>query len=164
VTRFLLRRLGSSMVVLAGVSVITFWLARLIPADVAAIYIGPRARPEQIERVREQLGLNEDLVTQYLVYMRDMLGGDWGTSISTKRPVLDEILLRLPATLELIVAAMLIALPVGLVLGMLSARWQGRPVDVGVRFISLFGVSLPAFFLGLLLKIVFFRSLDVLPL
>jgi peptide/nickel transport system permease protein len=164
VTRFLLRRLGSSMVVLAGVSVITFWLARLIPADVAAIYIGPRARPEQIERVREQLGLNEDLVTQYLVYMRDMLGGDWGTSISTKRPVLDEILLRLPATLELIVAAMLIALPVGLVLGMLSARWQGRPVDVGVRIISIIGVSLPAFFLGLLLQIVFFRSLDVLPL
>ncbi len=163
-TRFLVRRLGSSAFVLAGVSIITFWLARLIPSDVAAIYIGPRARPEQIERVREQLGLNEDLVTQYLVYMRDMLGGDWGTSISTKRPVLDEILLRLPATLELIVAAMLIALPVGLVLGMLSARWQGRPVDVGVRIVSIIGVSLPAFFLGLLLQIVFFRSLDVLPL
>lgn len=163
-TRFLLRRLVSSAFVLAGVSVITFWLARLIPSDVAAIYIGPRARPEQIERIREQLGLNEDLVTQYLVYMRDMLGGDWGTSISTKRPVLDEILLRLPATLELIVAAMLIALPVGLVLGMLSARWQGKPVDVGVRIVSIIGVSLPAFFLGLLLQIVFFRSLDVLPL
>ena len=82
--RFLLRRLGSSIFVLAGVSVITFALARLIPSDVAAIYIGPRARPEQIERVREQLGLNQDLATQYLVYMRDMLGGDWGSSIATK--------------------------------------------------------------------------------
>ena len=150
--------------VLAGVSVITFALARFVPSDVAAIYIGPRARPEQIERVREQLGLNEDLATQYLVYMRDMLGGDWGSSISTKRPVLDEILLRLPATLELILAAMLIALPLGLVLGMLSARWQGRPVDVGVRIVSIIGVSLPAFFLGLLLQILFFRTLDVLPL
>ena len=79
--RFLLRRLASSLLVLAGVSVITFWLARRIPSDVAAIYIGPRARPEQIERVREQLGLNEDLLTQYVVYMRDMLAGDWGSGV-----------------------------------------------------------------------------------
>ena len=75
--RFLLRRLASSVVVLAGVSVIVFGLARLIPTDVAAMYIGPRARPEDIERVREQLGLNEGLWTQYAVYMRDMLQGDW---------------------------------------------------------------------------------------
>jgi peptide/nickel transport system permease protein len=163
-TRFLLRRLASSVVVLAGVSVIVFILARLIPTDVAAMYIGPRARPEDIERVREQLGLNEGLWTQYAVYMRDMLQGDWGTSIATKQPVLDEILGRLPASLELITAAMLIALPLGLVLGMTSARWQGRPVDVGVRIVSIIGVSLPAFFLGILLQIVFFRSLDLLPL
>ena len=162
--RFLLRRLGSSVLVLAGVSVIVFWLARRIPTDVAAMYIGPRARPADIERVREQLGLNEDLITQYAIYMRDMLGGDWGTSIATKRPVLDEILQRLPASLELIIAAMLIALPLGLALGMLSARWHGRPVDAGVRIVSIIGVSLPAFFLGLLLQILFFRSLDLLPL
>jgi len=164
VIRFLLRRLGSSVLVLAGVSVIVFWLARRIPTDVAAMYIGPRARPADIERVREQLGLNEDLITQYAIYMRDMLGGDWGTSIATKRPVLDEILQRLPASLELIIAAMLIALPLGLALGMLSARWHGRPVDAGVRIVSIIGVSLPAFFLGLLLQILFFRSLDLLPL
>jgi len=164
VTRFLLRRIASSAVVLAGVSVIVFVLARLIPSDAAAMYIGPRARPDDIERVRVQLGLDRDLLTQYIVYMRDMLGGDWGTSIATKQPVLDEILTRLPASLELIVAAMLIALPTGLALGMLSARWQGRPVDAGVRIVSIIGVSLPAFFLGLLLQIVFFRSLDVLPL
>ena len=101
---------------------------------------------------------------QYLVYMRDMLGGDWGTSIATRRPVIDDILARLPASIELIVAAMLIALPVGLALGMLSARWHGRPVDVGVRIVSIIGVSLPAFFLGLLLQMLFFRQLDVLPL
>ena len=163
-TRFLLRRLASSMVVLGGVSVIVFLLARFIPTDVAAMYIGPRARAEDIERVREQLGLNEGLLTQYLVYMRDMLQGDWGTSIATKQPVVGEILGRLPASLELIVAAMLIALPLGLALGVLSARWYGRPVDVGVRVVSIIGVSLPAFFLGILLQIVFFRSLDLLPL
>jgi peptide/nickel transport system permease protein len=164
VTRFLLRRLGSSLIVLAGVSVITFFLARVIPVDAAAVYIGPRARAEEIERVRIQLGLDQPLPTQYLTYMRDMLTGDWGRSIATKQPVLDEILARLPASLELIVAAMLIALPLGLALGMLSARWQGRPVDAGVRIVSIIGVSLPAFFLGLILQIVFFRSLDLLPL
>jgi ABC-type dipeptide/oligopeptide/nickel transport system permease component len=164
VTRFLLRRFASSIAVLAGVSVIVFALARLIPTDVAAMYIGPRARPADIERVRQQLGLDQDLVTQYLVYMRDMLVGDWGTSIATKQPVLDEILGRLPASLELITAAMLIALPLGLALGMLSARWQGHPVDVGVRIVSIVGVSLPAFFLGILFQILFFRSLDLLPL
>jgi len=164
VTRFLLRRLFSSVVVLGGVSIIVFLIARFIPTDAAAMYIGPRARPEDIERVRVQLGLDKDLATQYAVYMRDMLGGDWGTSIATKQPVLDEILLRLPASLELIFAAMLIALPLGLALGMLSARWHGRPVDSGVRIVSIIGVSLPAFFLGLLLQILFFRSLDVLPL
>lgn len=161
---FLLRRLASSVVVLAGLSVITFLLARVIPSDPAAAYIGPRARPAEIERVRVQLGLDQPLPTQYLTYMRDMLSGDWGTSIATKRPVLDEILARLPASLELIIAAMLIALPVGLALGVLSARWQGRPVDAGVRLVSIVGVSLPAFFLGLVLQVVFFRSLDLLPL
>ena len=162
--RFLLRRLASSALVLAGVSIITFWLARMLPSDPAAIFIGPRAGPETIARVREELGLNEELHVQYLVYMRDMLGGDWGTSIATRRPVIDDILARLPASLELIVAAMLIALPVGLALGMLSARWHGRPVDMGVRIVSIIGVSLPAFFLGLLLQMLFFRQLDLLPL
>jgi len=164
VIRFLLRRLASSAVVLAGVSVITFALARLLPSDPAAIFIGPRAGPETIARVREELGLNEELHVQYFVYMRDMLGGDWGTSIATRRPVIDDIAARLPASIELIVAAMLIALPVGLALGMLSARWHGRPMDMGVRVVSIIGVSLPAFFLGLLLQILFFRQLDILPL
>lgn len=162
--RFLLRRLASSAVVLAGVSVITFALARLLPGDVAAVYLGPRATPEALERVREQLGLNEQLHVQYLVYMRDMLSGDWGTSLTTKQPVLDSILGRLPASLELIAASLLIALPVGLVLGMLSARWHGRPVDMGVRIVSIVGVSIPAFFLGVLLQMLFFRGLDILPL
>lgn len=163
-TRFLLRRLASSVVVLAGVSVITFALARLLPGDVALVYLGPRASAESLERVREQLGLNEPLHVQYLVYMRDMLTGDWGTSLTTKQPVLDSIAGRVPASLELIAASLLIALPVGLVLGMLSARWHGRPVDVGVRIVSIVGVSIPAFFLGVLLQILFFRQLDILPL
>ncbi len=162
--RFLLNRLAGSAIVLLGVSVITFVLARLIPSDAAALYIGPRARPDDIERVTRQLGLDQPLPIQYLTYMRDMLTGNWGTSIGTKRPVLDEILNRLPATLELIAAAMLIAIPFGIALGVLSARWRGRPPDIGVRFISIIGVSVPAFFLALILQVMFFRNLDILPL
>ncbi|MEX1173098.1 MAG: ABC transporter permease [Chloroflexota bacterium] len=162
--RFLVARFAGAAVVLLGVSVITFALARVIPSNAAALYIGPRARPDDIERVTRQLGLDQPLPVQYLTYMRDMLTGDWGTSIATKRPVLDEILGRLPATLELIVAAMLFALPLGIALGILSARWRQRPPDIIVRIVSIAGVSIPAFFLALLLQVAFFRVLDVLPL
>jgi ABC-type dipeptide/oligopeptide/nickel transport system permease component len=164
VSRFLLRRLAGSALVLLGLSVLTFILARVVPSNAAAVYIGPRARPAEIARVAHDLGLDQPLPIQYLTYMRQMLTGDWGISIGTKRPVLDEILNRLPATLELIAAAMLIAIPAGIALGILSARWQGRPRDAFVRVGTLVGVSLPAFFLGLILQVIFFRSLDVLPL
>jgi ABC-type dipeptide/oligopeptide/nickel transport system permease component len=162
--RFVARRLAGSAAVLLGLSVITFALARLVPSNPAAIYIGPKARPEDIARVTAELGLDRPLPLQYLAYMRDMLTGDWGTSIGTKRPVLDEIVNRLPATVELIAAAMLLAVPLGILLGVLSARWQRRPPDLVVRLVSIVGVSLPAFWLGLLLQVLFFRNLHLLPL
>lgn len=163
-TRFLIRRLAGSAVVLLGVSLITFVLARIIPSNAAAMYIGPRARPDDIARVTHQLGLDQPLPVQYLVYMRDLLTGDWGTSIGTKRPVLEEIGGRLPATLELIVAAMTFAVLAGVLLGVLSARWRGRAPDLLVRVGSIVGVSLPAFWLALILQVVFFRTLHILPL
>jgi len=164
VTRFIAKRLAGSAAVLLGLSVITFALARLVPSNPAAIYIGPKARPEDIARVTQELGLDRPLPIQYVTYMLDMLTGDWGTSIGTKRPVLEEILVRLPATLELIVAAMLLAVPAGILLGVLSARWQRRPPDLVVRVVSIVGVSLPAFWLGLLLQVLFFRTVHLLPL
>jgi peptide/nickel transport system permease protein len=164
VIRFIARRLAGSAAVLLGLSVITFALARLVPSNPAAVYIGPEARPEDIARVAHQLGLDRPLPVQYLTYMRDMLTGDWGTSIGDKLPVLDDILGRLPATLELIAAAMLLAVPLGVLLGILSARWQHRPPDLAVRVVSIIGVSMPAFWLGLLLQVVFFRQLHLLPL
>jgi ABC-type dipeptide/oligopeptide/nickel transport system permease component len=164
VIRFIARRLAGSAAVLLGLSVITFALARLVPSNAAAVYIGPKARPEEIARVTHQLGLDQPLPVQYLTYMRDMLTGDWGTSIGSKRPVLDDILNRLPATVELIAAAMLLAVPLGILLGVLSARWQRRPPDLVVRVLSIVGVSMPAFWLGLLLQVVFFRDLHLLPL
>ncbi|MEW6403174.1 MAG: ABC transporter permease [Chloroflexota bacterium] len=164
VIEFILRRLMTALFVLIGVSVITFSLARVIPSDAAALYIGPKARTEDIERVRRQLGLDRPLPVQYAVYMRDLLKGDLGNSISTKRPVLQELTDRLPATLELLISGMLIAVLIGVPLGVLSAHWQGSPLDLFVRSLSIFGVSMPAFYLGLLLQIWFFRNLNLFPL
>lgn len=161
---FVIRRLFTSVFVLIGVSLITFFLARVVPSNAAALYIGPKARPEDIERVRKQLGLDRPLPVQYAIYMADLLHGDLGASIGTKRPVLAEIIDRAPASLELLFIGMLFAILFGIPLGVLSARWQGKPPDVAVRSLSIVGVSMPAFYLGLLLQILFFRNLDWLPL
>jgi ABC-type dipeptide/oligopeptide/nickel transport system permease component len=161
---FILRRLLTSIFVLLGVSIITFFIARVVPNDAAALYIGPKARPEEIERVRIQLGLDKPLPTQYAIYMSELLRGDLGNSISTKRPITEELSGRLPATMELLFAGMFLATLIGVPLGVLSARWHSKFPDIFVRFISIVGVSMPAFFLGLILQIIFFRNLELLPL
>ncbi len=161
---FFIRRVSGAVFVLIGVSLITFALARVVPSNAAALYIGPRARPEEIARVEEELGLNDPLPVQYAVYMRDVLKGDLGTSIGSKRPVTQELTERLPATLELLFTGMFMAIVVGIPLGVISAYRQGRGSDIAVRIISIIGVSVPAFALGLLLQFIFFRTLDWLPL
>ncbi len=144
---FILRRLLTSIFVLLGVSFITFFIARVVPNDAAAMYIGPKARQADIDRVTKQLGLDKPLPAQYVIYMQELLRGDLGTSISTKRPVLQELTGRLPATLELLLFGMFIAAIVGVPLGVLSAQSQGKLPDVAVRALSIVGVSMPAFFL-----------------
>lgn len=161
---FIIRRLAGAIFVLIGVSVITFALARVVPSNAAALYIGPRARPAEIERVEEELGLNKPLPVQYVVYMQSVLRGDLGTSIGSKRPVMQELTERLPATLELLLAGMLLAILFGIPLGVISASRQGKSSDLVVRVVSIVGVSVPAFALGLVLQFIFFRSLDWLPL
>ncbi len=161
---FILRRLITSIFVLLGVSVITFFIARVVPNDAAAMYIGPKARQEDIDRVTKQLGLDKPLPVQYVIYMQELSRGDLGISIATKRPVLQELTGRLPATLELLLFGMFLAAAIGVPLGVLSAQSQGKLPDVAVRTLSIIGVSMPAFFLGLILQIIFFRNLDLLPL
>jgi ABC-type dipeptide/oligopeptide/nickel transport system permease component len=161
---YILKRLAMTALVLLGLSVITFTLARVVPSNPAALYIGPRARPEQIEAITKKLGLDKPLYAQYLYYLRDALQGDLQDSIATKRPVVREITERLPSTLELILAGMSLATTVGILLGVLSARFQGGPLDTLVRVVSLVGVSLPAFWLGLLLQIIFYRQLGWFPI
>lgn len=161
---FIIRRLLTSILVLVGVSVITFFLSRVVPSNPAALYIGPKARAEDIARVSKQLGLDKPLPVQYFIYMQNLVKGDLGTSIGTKRPVLQEIVSRSPATLELLFTGMFMAVLFGVPLGVLSARWQGKVLDVFVRIISIVGVSMPAFYLGLMFQILFFRNLHWLPL
>ncbi len=161
---YILRRLATSVLVLFVLTFVTFFLARVVPTDPAALYIGPHARQEDIDRISHQLGFDQPLTTQYFIYMRNLLQGDWGDSIGTKRPVLQEIGDRLPSTLQLLFAAMFLAIIIGIPLGVISSRFQGKPIDAVVRSGSIVGVSLPAFWLGLILQIIFFRTLNILPL
>lgn len=161
--RFLLRRAATSALVLLGVTAVTFVLARVIPSNPAVAAIGPKAQPADVARITHELGLDLPLPAQYWRYLTALVQGDWGDSIGTKRPVLTEIGDRLPATLELLLAAMVIALVVGVFLGVVAARRQGRFTDGLIRFLSIGGVSMPAFWLGLVLQVVFFRGLNLLP-
>lgn len=161
---FLISRVASAIGVLFGVSMITFTLARVIPGNLAAEYVGAHARPAQIARAAHQLGLDRSIPVQYLRYLGDVLRGNLGSSVATKRPVLTDIAQRLPNTLELLAAGMAFAVVAGVIIGTVTARWRGRPVDALLRPVSILGVSLPAFWLGLLLQIVFFRALGWLPL
>lgn len=158
---YIIRRLLLSVGVLIGLTLIVFVLTRVIPSNPASLYLGPRARPAEIERVNKQLGLDKPLPAQYLDYVGDVVRGDWGNSISSKQPVLDEITSRLPATMELVMVAMLLAVVVGTPLGVLSAQLHGKLPDVVVRIISLVGVSMPAFYLGLLLQLLLFHKLGL---
>ena len=160
---WLSRRLLTSAVTLFGVVTVTFLLARVVPSNPAAVYIGPLARPAELARVTKQLGLDRPLPVQYAKYLRSLAEGDWGTSLATKEPVLGGILTRLPATLELIVSAMALAIVLGIPFGVVAAYRRGRPPDVLVRLGSVFGISMPVFWLGLLLQALFSGKLGILP-
>ncbi len=160
---YILRRFFLSLGVLIGITMITFALTHVIPSNPAALYLGPRARAADIERISDELGFNKPLVDQYVIYMQHLAHGDLGTSIATKRPVFQELTDRLPATLELLSVATLLSIIIGIPLGVISARLQGKALDTGVRITSIIGVSLPAFWLGLLLQLLFSNFLGLLP-
>jgi len=160
---FALRRAAGLVFVLAGVSVITFALTQLVPVDPAAAALGQNARDEQIEAFRQRYGLDRPPLEQYFTYVGRLLQGDLGISIRTRRPVADDLRDYLPATLELAVAAMLVALLVGVCLGVLAAVQRNSLLDAATRVFALVGGALPIFFLGLLLLAVFYSRLRWLP-
>lgn len=161
--RYLLRRIALAVLVVAGVVVLTFVIARVVPGDPAASWAGPHASRQEIAQVRHNLGLDRPLPVQIVRYFGGVLRGDWGTSIHTHQPVLSDIMNRVPASIELVVTAMLFALALGIPLGIVSARWSGRAPDGGIRIGAVLSVSMPAFWMALILQLVFFQRLHLLP-
>jgi peptide/nickel transport system permease protein len=162
VRRYLLRRLGQAAVVVAGVVLLTFAVARIIPGDPATAYAGPRAGAAELEKVREEFGLDRPALVQLGDYVSGIVTGDWGTALHTHRPVLDDLGRVVPPTLELVLCAMLVALAVGIPLGVLAAR-RGGVADALVRLLATLSVSAPVFLLALVLQWLFFQKLGVLP-
>lgn len=161
---FLARRFAASVPVLLGVSIIVFLMLHLVPGDPARLLAGQEASVEDVEAVRRSLGLDRSLPTQYFDFLNRYAQGDLGTSFRTKRPVLEEVRSTYWNTLRLGLAAMVFSLFVGMPLGILSAVRKFSWVDNLCLAISLLGVSMPTFFLGLLLMLVFAVYLNVLPL
>ncbi|HSL60799.1 MAG TPA: ABC transporter permease, partial [Desulfotignum sp.] len=145
---YISRRLFHLGLIMFGVSVVVFLMLRMIPGDPAQLLLGEFASPGELDRLREQLGLNQSLFTQFWVYLSHIVQGDLGHSIRTNAPVAKEIWVRLIATLELSLAAMCIATVSGIAAGVLSAVKQYSLWDYGAMFMALVGVSMPIFWLG----------------
>ncbi|MBX5465351.1 MAG: ABC transporter permease [Clostridia bacterium] len=161
--RFVARRLALTVLVLFGVSVITFFLSHVVPVDPVVAVLGEHARPDQIANLRRQWGFDQPLPRQYVLYVEHLFHGDLGVSLRTRRPVLVDLEQYFPATLELALGAMLVALLLGLPAGVLSAVYRDRWPDQVTRVAALAGVSMPVFWLGLLLLGLFYYRLGWLP-
>lgn len=153
------RLLLTLAVTFLGLLVVTFLIGRVVPVDPVLAVVGDRAPPEVYERARIELGLHLPLWQQFLLYLRDVLQGDFGTSVLTARPVLEDIARVFPATLELATAATLLGVLFGIPMGVAAAVWQGRWPDHLVRVLGLVGYSVPVFWLGLMGLLLFYAKL-----
>lgn len=161
--RYILRRLLNLLPVLLGITLLVFTLLHLIPGDPAVVMLGERATPEQVAALRERLGLNQPLPLQYFIFLWNLVRLDFGTSIISGVTIAEEIKTRWPATFELSVAAMLIAIILGIPAGVLAAVRKNSVVDNLTMSGSLLGVSMPVYWLGLLLIYLFAVNLNWLP-
>jgi peptide/nickel transport system permease protein len=162
-TLFLIRRVLWSMLVLVGLSIVIFVIARAMPGDPARLALGPRASQEQVEQLRTNLGLDRPLVEQYGLYVSGLVQGDLGRSLLTERAVNDDIRDTFAATFELVLTTITIAFIFGVPLGVLAARYKDRWPDNVVRFIAILSAVTPSFFLALLLQILAGYVLHILP-
>jgi peptide/nickel transport system permease protein len=160
---YFLRRLLGLIPVLFGISILVFAFVRAIPGDPAIVILGERASPEALIRIRTNMGLDRPIQEQYLKYMGNLLQGDLGTSIFSQIAISDDIKRRFPATLELSIAAMLFALLVGVPLGIMAAVRRNSAVDNAAMAIALIGVSMPVFWLGMIMKFIFSVQSKIFP-
>jgi len=163
VSRYILRRLLYAIPVMLVVSLIVFGILHIAPGDPATMLAGEDARPEDVAAIKANYGLDQPLYVQYGVWLGNALRGDFGRSIVTRRPVMDEIATRLPSTVQLAVSALFLAVIVGMIVGVISATRQYSALDHGVMVLALLGVSMPVFWLGLMLIMIFAVELRWLP-
>ena len=149
---YLLRRVLLVFPVLIGLSLITFSISRLVPGDPVGLAAGPQSTPAIRERMAAEFGLDRPIPEQYINYMSGVLKGNLGRSLYTKRDVVDELIARVPATLELTLAAIIFASTIGIPLGIISALHQDRPPDHISRLLTLFFVSFPSFWLAMIFQ------------
>ena len=161
--RYLFRRLLLTIPVLVGVATLVFSLIHFIPGDPAQAMLGEGAAPEDVAQLRARLGLDKPLLVQYGAFLQGLVRGDLGVSLRNDQPVLQQILERMPATAELAFASMAVAVLIAIPLGIIAAVWRGTAVDHGAMTLSLVGISVPNFWLGPLLAIVFAVELGWLP-
>ncbi|GIV79694.1 ABC transporter permease [Litorilinea aerophila] len=162
-TRYVVARLLGMIPVLLGIVFVTMLTLDLIPGDPVALMLGDNARPEEVAALRAKLGLDQPLAVRYVRYLGNVLQGDLGRSILSNRPVLDEIADVWPKTLQLTVAAMVLAVLLGLTTGVISAVRPGGLLDALVRLLALIGLSMPVFWLGLVLLYVFAYYFRLFP-
>jgi peptide/nickel transport system permease protein len=161
--RYLIRRVLLTIPVLVGVATLVFSLIHFIPGDPAQAMLGEGAAPEDVAQLRARLGLDRPLLVQYGSFLAGLVRGDLGVSLRNDQPVLQQILERMPATAELAFASMAVAVLIALPLGIIAAVWKGTAVDYSAMTLSLVGISVPNFWLGPLLAIVFAVELGWLP-
>ena len=161
--RYLVRRILLTIPVLLGVATLVFSLIHLVPGDPAQAMLGDGASAQDIAELRKNLGLDRPLLEQYLTFLRHAVAGDLGQSFRTGQPVTTMIVERIPATAELAIAAMIVAILIAIPLGVVAAVWRGTAADYGAMTFALAGVSIPNFWLGPLLAIVFAVELGWLP-
>lgn len=160
---YILKRLVSAIPVLLGITIIVFLIMSLIPGDPATAILGSYATPENVEKLNRDLGLDKPIVQRYFIWLGNMLTGDFGRSFSLNRPVLDEVLERFNATLILAGTAFVLCSVLGILAGVISAARQYGLADKAITFVVLIGISVPSFFLGMMMILLFAVNLRWLP-
>lgn len=161
--KYIVKRLLLGVLVLLGTSILIFTIARVVPGDVAAIALGSRASDSAKEDLREELYLNDALPVQYIKWLRDALGGNFGNSFITKRPVMEDVAQFLPATAELVILSGMFMAAGTFLLGILSGKYKNTWVDGLIRIMSYVGIAMPAFVVGILLLLLFGYKIPVIP-
>ncbi|KAA0549867.1 ABC transporter permease [Bacillus sp. BGMRC 2118] len=163
VIRYVVKRILLMIPILIGISLLTFFISNTIPGDPARLILGPKATAEGVEQLREEMGLNDPLHTQYVRYMEGLVQGDFGKSTFSQQPVAEDLKRYFPATLELTLFSMLLTIIIGIPFGIISANKKDRLPDQITRFMALTGVAMPAFWLGIILLLFFYLKIGILP-